>query len=167
MLLGQLAPSRAADDIGSFDISKVTAAAQQSPQTLAQDSAGLNQLGGKRKSENLLLVSLRIAGYLVLVLGVIFGLLWLIRKMGVAGANRPGGSSMDILEVLPFGQNRGIMLVRVMDKVLVLSQTAQQIQLLESIEGEKALELIASTKGGTSIVKFKDLFNSFVDKMKK
>ena len=38
---------------------------------------------------------------------------------------------------------------------------------LDKIEGNKAVELIASTKGGTSIVQFKDMFNNFMGKIKK
>jgi flagellar biosynthetic protein FliO len=112
-------------------------------------------------------VILRIAGFLVLIIGLIFGVLWFIRKTGILSPARGAGGAMDVLEVLPLGQNRSIALVRVMDKVLVVTQTQQQISLLDKIEGDKALELVASTKGGTTILKFKDVFNSFFDKMKK
>lgn len=74
---------------------------------------------------------------------------------------------MDVLEILPFGQNRTITMVRVMDAVYLLGQTPQSIVLLEKIEGQKAIDLIASSKGGSSIVQFKDAFNSFLSKMKK
>jgi flagellar biogenesis protein FliO len=74
---------------------------------------------------------------------------------------------MDILETLPLGQNRSLVMVRVMDSILLLSQTPQTIVLLEKIEGAKAIELISLTKGGTSIVQFKDFFNTFIGKMKK
>ena len=41
---------------------------------------------------------------------------------------------MDVLEVLPFGQNRNAILIRVMDSVYLLGQTPNSIVLLEKIE---------------------------------
>ena len=74
---------------------------------------------------------------------------------------------MDILEALPLGQNRNVLLVRVTDKVYLLAQTQNQITVLDTITGEKALELISSSKGVVSIMQFKDVFNNFMGKMKK
>jgi flagellar biogenesis protein FliO len=54
-----------------------------------------------------------------------------------------------------------------MDSVLILGQTPQSITLLEKIEGQKAIEAIASVKGQGTIVPFKDMVNSFLGKMKK
>jgi flagellar biosynthetic protein FliO len=168
MIVGLAAPLAADEDIGAFDINKVRQAAVQNAAALPGDTAaGTNHAIVKTAKENIGVVILRIAGCLILIIGMIFGVLWLIRRMGVTGASRPGGGAMDVVEVLPFGQGRSLTLVRVMDKVLVLGQTPQQIVLLDKLEGEKAVELIASTKGGTSILKFKDVFNSFFDKMKK
>lgn len=154
--------------IGGFDISKVREEAVKDAPNLAGDSS-LQVSGQKnaRESEGMLIVILRITGYLAIIVVVIFSLLWGIRKLGLAGSSGIGGGSMDVLEVLPLGQNRSIILVRVTDAVMVLAQTSQQITLLEKIEGQKAVELIASTKGGTSIVQFKEVFNSFIGKIKK
>jgi flagellar biosynthetic protein FliO len=156
-----------ADDSAGFDIAKVREAVQQGAGNLADDSSGrFVQTAGQANQANITMVILRIIGSLVLIVALIFGLVWSMRRMGVAGSSRAGGGAMDILETLPCGPNRLIMLVRVMDSVLVLAQTQQQITLLDKVVGEKAVELIASTKGGTSIVRFKDVLSSFVDKMK-
>ena len=74
---------------------------------------------------------------------------------------------MDVLEALPLGQNRNIVLVRVVDKVYLIGQTQTSITVLETIEGQKALELISSTKGVVSMAQFKDVFNNFMGKFKK
>jgi len=74
---------------------------------------------------------------------------------------------MDILEALPLGQNKSVLLVRVTDRVYLLAQTQNQIAVLETITGEKAIELISSSKGVVSIMQFKDVFNNFMGKMKK
>ncbi len=118
-------------------------------------------------TDNYLVVTLRIFGYLILITLLIVLGFWIIKRLGLAGTSRLGGGSMDLLEALPIGQNRSLILIRVMDSVYVLAQTSQNITLIEKIEGDKAVELIASTKGGTSIVQFKDVFNNFIGKIKK
>ena len=114
------------------------------------------------------LVVLRIIGYLAIIIALIFVVAWFIRKTGLAGSSKVGGGgSMDVLEVVSFGQNRNAMLVRVMDCVYLLGQTSGSIVLLDKIEGQDAIDIIATSKEGTSIVQFKDAFNSFMGKIKK
>jgi flagellar biogenesis protein FliO len=90
-----------------------------------------------------------------------------IKRLGLAGGSKIGGGSMDVLEALPVGQNRTIMLVRVRDIVYVLAQTQHQITLLDKVEGDRALEVISSSKGTVSISQFKDVFNDFMGRIKK
>lgn len=118
--------------------------------------------------ENYAVVILRMVGYLAVVMMVIFAVAWGIRKIGLAGTSKVGGGgSMDIIEVLSFGQNRNAVLIRVADTVYLLGQTPESMVLLEKIEGQKAIDLIASNKSGASVMNFKDAFNSFIGKMKK
>lgn len=148
---------------GDFDIVKVQEAVRSGVgDTLASGRTGTSQ--AVEETGNLYLVGFRIVGYLALIILLIVGGVWVMRRSGLVGSSRIGGGSMDLLEVLPIGQNRMLALVRVMDDVLVLANTPQHITVVEKIEGEKAVELIASTKGGTSIVQFRDLFSSFVGK---
>lgn len=150
------------NNIGHFDISKVQAAVQD--QNTNDQSLPVN----KKQSESYVSVILRIIIYLALVIGVIFTIAWFIRKTGLGNSSRiGGGGSMDILEVLQFGQNRNALLVRVMDTVYLLGQTPTSIVLLEKIEGQKAIDLIASSKGGGAVMQFKDVFNNFMGKMKR
>jgi len=153
----------------AFDIQKVREA--------IADQSGDSTVSGEEKipapernrplRDNYFLIVLRIIGYVALISIIVVFVLWLVKRFGLSGSSRIGGGSMDLLETLPVGQNRSILLVRVMDAILVLSQTPQNITLLERIEGTKAVELIASSKGGTSIVQFKDVFNNFIGKIKK
>lgn len=153
---------------GNFDIKKVQQAVIEDmgdSVNIETDNAGT--VNNRRFGNNYMFIILRIIGYLVLLAVMIILVVWLLKRFGLTGTSRTGGGTMDLLESLPVGQNRSIILVRVMNSVLVLSQTAQSITLLEKIEGDKAVELIASTKGGTSIVQFKDVFNNFIGKIKK
>lgn len=156
-------PSR--NDIGNFDIQKV----QQD--VLDQKDSNTNSSGpvSKKEAESYTWVILRMTLYLAIVIGVILAVAWIVKKMGIGNSSRiGGGGSMDILEALQFGQNRNAILVRVMDTVYLLGQTPTSIVLLEKIEGQKAIDLIASSKGGGgSVMQFKDVFNNFMGKNKK
>jgi flagellar biosynthetic protein FliO len=155
-------------ETGTFDIEKVRAAVSNEQSALSPDSPKPASAGASVKTtENLGIVVLRIALYLAITIGMIFLVIWGIKRIGLAGRSKIGGGSMDVLEALPLGQNRSIVLVRVVDKVYLLGQTAQQINVLETIEGQKALEIISSTKGVVSMAQFKEVFNNFVGRFKK
>ena len=152
--------------IGGFDMDKVYEEVASANDSALTGDGGIS--GFTRQPENYALVLLRITGYLVLITLVIFGMAWGIRKLGVAGVSKVGGgNNMDVIETLYLGQNRGASLVRVGDTVYLLGHTQENIVMLEKIEGERAIELIASSKGGATIMNFKDAFNNFLGKMKK
>jgi len=153
-------------DIGSFNIDEVRQQLEQ--QRTAADTTAARPAVTRQRAEGWGVIMLRISGYLALVSVLILVVLWVMKKTGVAGtAARSIPASMDVLETLPLGQGRAIVLVRLLDSVLVLAQTAQNVTLVEKLDGQKALEVISSAKGGSSIVQFKDMFNTFMGKMKK
>jgi flagellar biosynthetic protein FliO len=152
--------------IGNFDIEKVRRAVTEVNGSTKTDTA-LSTVSAKQEKVNAGWLIAKICFYLALIIGAIFLLTWAIKRLGLAGRSKIRGGSMDILETLPLGQNRNIMLVRVTDRVYLLSQTPAAISVLDTLTGESALELISSTKGGVSVAQFKDVFNSFMGKMKK
>lgn len=122
----------------------------------------------KKQADSLVWVVVKIIVYSVLFLAVIIGAMWLLKKSGLTNSSKiGGGGAMDVLEVLSTGQNRHIVLVRVQDAVYIVGQTPTNITMLDKIEGTRAVELIATTKGGVSITKFKDVLTSFVNRNKK
>ncbi|GBU23140.1 hypothetical protein R80B4_03056 [Fibrobacteres bacterium R8-0-B4] len=158
--------------IGSFDIDKVyddAVSGVDDDSAVSQGGAGGTQSDAySRRPENYALVLLRIIGYLVVVTVIILAAAWGARKLGVAGVSKVGGgNNMDTIEAIYFGQNRGAVLIRVADVVYLLGHTPENVVLLEKIEGEKAVELIASSKGGSTVMTFKDAFNNFMGKMKR
>jgi flagellar biogenesis protein FliO len=164
---GATAQDSSASSTGSFDMNKLQQEinyAQGNSAASAVDSNG-NRTAIRRESIGTIVV--RITMYLALLLLVVGGTLWVLRKTKVVGSSKIGGGSMDVLEVLAIGQGRFITLVRVQDAIMVLASTGQNISLLDKIEGSKALEIIATTRGGTSIVQFKDAFQNFFGKTKK
>jgi flagellar biosynthetic protein FliO len=151
-------------NIGAFDIEKVRKAVSGSAGTAEKDSATSLPI---RKSDGMGWVTVRIVLYLTIIAGAIVGVLWVMKRLGLAGRSKIGGGSMDVMEALPIGQHKSILMVRVRDVVYVLAQTQQQIALLDKVEGDRALELISSSKGAVSISQFKDVFNGFMEKIKK
>lgn len=159
------APLRAAgadSTIGNFDISKVSALA--APGNSVAVTTAPSEDG---QTVSAALLTLRMIGWLVLLLAILWAGAWAVKKIGLAGKSKIGGGSMDILEALPLGQGKNILLVRVLDKVYVLGQTAQQITILAAFEGQQALSLIAQKGEIVSLSQFKDVFHSFMDKFKK
>lgn len=133
----------------------------------ADSGAAASETAAPRPHESFAFTIARVAGYLALVVGLIVVLAWLARRSGLAGSSRLGGGSMDLLETLPLGQNKSVALVRIADAVFVLGQTANSVAVLDKIEGDKAVELISSSKGIVSMTKFKDAMNVFLNRMKK
>ena len=167
--------SQPKEGIGNFDIEKVRRAvidpngpaAVDTDRASAASASAPQTSATKTEKVNLGWLIVRLCFYFALIIGAILFVTWGIKRLGLAGRSKIRGGSMDILEALPLGQNRNVLLVRVTDKVYLLAQTQNQITVLDTITGEKALELISSSKGVVSIMQFKDVFNNFMGKMKK
>ena len=167
--------SQPKEGIGNFDIEKVRRAvidpngpaAVDTDRASAASASAPQTTATKTEKVNLGWLIARLCFYFALIIGAILFVTWGIKRLGLAGRSKIRGGSMDVLEALPLGQNRNVLLVRVTDKVYLLAQTQNQITVLDTITGEKALELISSSKGVVSIMQFKDVFNNFMGKMKK
>jgi flagellar biogenesis protein FliO len=153
--------------IGKFDINKVRELSND-PRTVQPQTGAITTENVKKETANLVFTVLRIIGSLALIIALVFAVSWLIRRSGLTGTSRiGGGGTMDILEVLPLGQNRNAVLFRVMDTVYLCSQTPSSIALIDKIEGQRAVDLLTSSKGTSTVVKFKDAFSQFVSRIKK
>ena len=175
LLFAGTAFSQPKEGIGNFDIEKVRRAVidPTGPAAIDTDRASAASASApqtsatKTEKVNLGWLIVRLCFYFALIIGAILFVTWGIKRLGLAGRSKIRGGSMDVLEALPLGQNRNVLLVRVTDKVYLLAQTQNQITVLDTITGEKAIELISSSKGVVSIMQFKDVFNNFMGKMKK
>lgn len=175
LLFAGTAYAQPKEGIGNFDIEKVRRAvidpngpaAVDTDRASAASASAPQTTATKTEKVNLGWLIVRLCFYFALIIGAILFVTWGIKRLGLAGRSKIRGGSMDVLEALPLGQNRNVLLVRVTDKVYLLAQTQNQITVLDTITGEKALELISSSKGVVSIMQFKDVFNNFMGKMKK
>jgi flagellar biosynthetic protein FliO len=175
LLFAGTAYAQPKEGIGNFDIEKVRRAvidpngpaAVDTDRASAASASAPQTTATKTEKVNLGWLIVRLCFYFALIIGAILFVTWGIKRLGLAGRSKIRGGSMDVLEALPLGQNRNVLLVRVTDKVYLLAQTQNQITVLDTITGEKAIELISSSKGVVSIMQFKDVFNNFMGKMKK
>jgi flagellar biosynthetic protein FliO len=152
---------------GSFDIEKVRQAAMGAGDHFTDSGEASAAAMPAGKSEWVGWIAARVCLYLALIAAVIVLLAWLIKRFGLVGRSKISGGSMDLLETLPLGPQRAILMVRIKDAVFVLGQTQQQITLLDKVEGQEALDLISSSKGGLSVTQFKDAFDGFMGKIRK
>ena len=158
-------------DIGNFSIEKVrNLSTDPGALTAVNDSGSPVKKAAEKGATNYTVIMLRIIGSLVLIIGLIYMVTWLLRKTGLAGTSTRvggGGGSMDVIEVLPLGQNRNAVLFRVMDTVYLCGQTPANIALIDKIEGQRAVEILTSSKGTSTVVHFKEAVNHFISRMKK
>jgi flagellar biosynthetic protein FliO len=153
--------------IKGFDINKVRELSEN-PKALSPSADSTAAPTSAREAPNYTFIVFRIVLSLVIIIALIFGVSWLIRKSGLAGTSRiGGGGSMDVLEVLPLGPNRNVVLFRVIDTVYLCGQTASNISMIDKIDGQRAVDLLTSSKGPSTVVHFKEAFNQFISKMKK
>lgn len=113
-------------------------------------------------------VVFRIIGSLALLSVIIIGVVWGLRKAGVANkvAYNPD-AALEVLEELPTAPGNSLLLVRFNDKVLLLGQTGSSFTSIETVEGENATNLIASSAGGQSVGSFKANLNKYVANLQK
>ena len=162
------APVAAANDIGAFDIRKVQSELDATPGSGVPDT-----MGRTGQPQRLFSNTGSIAGLLIrLILSLLFvgaaitAVVWLLKKSGWGKTGRAHSGQTDLIEQLPLGQNRSIMLVRVADKVYVVGQTPTSITPIDIIEGQKAVDIISS-KEAVPLKQFKDIIGTFIGKPKK
>ena len=169
-VVGQDSTATTARGIGSFSIEKVRLFSSDSRVSAADSTSVASVRGSDKTATNYTIIIFRIIGTLALIIGLIYLVMWLMRKAGLAsGSTRVGGGggSMDVLEILPLGQNRNAVLFRVMDTVYLCGQTPSHIALIDKFEGQRAAELLTSNKGPSTVVHFKEAVNNFIARMKK
>jgi flagellar biosynthetic protein FliO len=155
--------------VGKFSIEKVKALANDPSVTAVVQDNDADQKNNGNPATSYTLIIFRIFGSLVVIIALIYLVSWLIRKSGLGGGTSRigGGGSMDVLEVLPLGQNRHAVLLRVMDTVYLCGHTQSNISLIDKIEGQRAIEIMTAGKGASTVVPFKEAFNQFMTKIKR
>jgi len=85
---------------------------------------------------------------LALVLAVLVGLYWLLRRFLPGQAPGASGGAMRLIGRLPLGPKKGVALVEVAGRVLVLGLGEQNVTLLATIDDqEKIRQLTAGRQG--------------------
>lgn len=93
---------------------------------------------------------------LAIVMGLIFGCAWLIKRMGAMPA--AGGGAIKVLAVLPLGARERVTLVEVGGKQLLLGVTATQITTLHTFD-EPVLDAAQTTNNSEFAQKLHQLMS--------
>ena len=89
---------------------------------------------------------LRVFGSLALVLGLILGLMWLLRRSRALVAR--GGSSLRVLEVVSVGQRERVVLLAVDEQRVLLGVSAGRVEALHPIAPPSPQVQAAAETGG-------------------
>lgn len=136
----------------------------------ADDTDLAAQAENSGREESIGVIILRIVGSLVIVLALVGGTAWGIRKTGVfkksgiIAANQT--PSMSVLEALATGQNGVILLVRCEEQVFLLGQTQAKYTLLQELNADTAKKIIENKAGNETIGSFKNSLANFMQNVK-
>ena len=93
------------------------------------------------------------AGYLFLLLGVIFLAYWLLRRFGVPGSLSNGKNGPRLVSRLMLGNRQAVAVVRYKDRDLILGVTDDHITLLTESEAGKEEVPSATPRNFASLLK--------------
>jgi len=143
-------------------------------------SSELEKNKGKEKksyqasgSKEALMVSLKLMGYLTVVIFLIYAAIRLLKKSNIGSGFRSRGGregSIELLDSAYVGQNKNISLVKVLNRVLVLGVTDGQISLLSEINERPVVDKLVSRhreKPGEVGLGFSTTINKFLEKFSK
>ena len=108
-----------------------TAIAASESSTL--DNPPASKLSRRTQGESLLPSGLQVGASLVFVLALALGGIWLIRRLQPGAVASKGQRSIEIKETRRLGKQRAIHLVRVSDRLLLLSEAETGIGLLSDL----------------------------------
>ena len=92
---------------------------------------------------------LKMISALAVVLGVMLGGLWAVRKlMKKTGTGVDDGQKIRVLSTRYLGPKSSIMLLDVLGNVIVVGVTGTQISMLTTISDEESLERLRSSRAG-------------------
>ncbi|WP_394699591.1 flagellar biosynthetic protein FliO [uncultured Pseudodesulfovibrio sp.] len=93
------------------------------------------------------------AGYLFLLLGVIFLAYYLLKRFGVPAAFMSGQNGPRLISRLMLGNRHSVAVVRYRDKDLLLGVTDNGISLLSEDEADESHDPVTPTKSFASFLK--------------
>jgi flagellar protein FliO/FliZ len=93
------------------------------------------------------------AGYLFLLLGVIFLAYYLLKRFGVPGALTSGRGAPRLLSRLMLGNRQSVAVIRYRDKDLLLGVTEDNITLLSESQADEDEEPPAPVRSFASLLK--------------
>ncbi|MDK2921809.1 MAG: flagellar protein FliO/FliZ [Desulfonauticus sp.] len=88
-------------------------------------------------SMSLGLIGLKMAGALFFLLALIFLGFYLLKKFGYKGLSRRNTKELEILSQMGLGPKKSLLVVRFLNKKLLLGVTETQVNLLSEVEADR------------------------------
>lgn len=81
-----------------------------------------------------LLIYLKVIGFLLILLAILIGILFIIKKFSPPGFNNFKQSQLKVLGSLSLGPKKAIVVVRFLNSLLVIGVTESKISLLKEVD---------------------------------
>jgi len=90
----------------------------------------------------------RMVGSLALVLGLYFGFVWIMRKLGPSGNQNVPREVLELMGQIPFGPKRSLQLIRLGSKLLLIINSAEGSQAIGEITDPNEVEYLVALCSG-------------------
>jgi flagellar biogenesis protein FliO len=90
----------------------------------------------------------RMLGSLALVLGLYFGFIWIMRKLGPSGNQNVPREVLELIGQIPFGPKRNLQLIRLGSKLLLIINSAEGSQAIGEITDPNEVEYLVALCSG-------------------
>ncbi|MEW6014644.1 MAG: flagellar biosynthetic protein FliO [Candidatus Zixiibacteriota bacterium] len=119
----------------------------------------------KRENSSAWLSALKLAGAMIVVIGAIYGFLFLLRKMmGKRLSSNRNQRFLELLETTYIGQKKSISLVRFADRAILIGSSENNIAPLAELDSEETSRLLQETTPAKNITGFRSLLSDAREK---
>lgn len=119
----------------------------------------------KRENSSALLSALKLAGAMIVVIGAIYGFLFLLRKMmGMRLSSNRNQRFLELLETTYIGQKKSISLVRFADRAILIGSSENSIAPLAELDSEETASLLQEAVPVKNITGFRNLLSEAREK---
>lgn len=119
----------------------------------------------KRENSSAWLSALKLAGAMIVVIGAIYGFLFLLRKMmGKKLSTNRSRRFLELLETTYIGQKKSISLVRFADRAILIGSSENSIAPLAELDSEETARLLQEAVPVKNITGFRNLLSEAREK---
>lgn len=115
---------------------------------------------GREDGDSLAMPVIKLIGALLLVVGAIYGFLYVLKRMMGQGGTRGRGRMIEVLETSTIAPKKSVALVRYTDKAVLIGVADNAISVLAELNPEETKGIVTEASVGTSQPGFKGILES-------